>query len=208
MAQNVTIAGVSFENVPSVDIAKTGGGFARFVDSSDANAAASDVIKNKTAYVNGIKLVGTLESGGKSVNVQQDVIQPNFLTSGGFAERDPYVTLNLSNYLSTDNRFALFVKGTGKKIDNMEGGEKTETEVVFFMNLLYISNRQEENFMCYSSFDSEEFTNNTPKLVNVENLSEDKVITILSARGEQFKECGMVYEVSQINFSTLVSWKE
>lgn len=60
MAQNVTIAGVSFENVPSVDIAKTGGGFARFVDSSDANAAASDIAKNKTAYVNGIKLLGTL----------------------------------------------------------------------------------------------------------------------------------------------------
>lgn len=60
MAQNVTIAGVSFENVPSVDIAKTGGGFARFVDSSDANAAASDIVKDKTAYVNGIKLVGTL----------------------------------------------------------------------------------------------------------------------------------------------------
>lgn len=63
MAQNVTIAGVSFENVPSVDIAKTGGGFARFVDSSDANAAASDIAKDKTAYVNGNKVVGTRSTG-------------------------------------------------------------------------------------------------------------------------------------------------
>lgn len=207
MAQNVTIAGVSFENVPSVDIAKTGGGLARFVDSSDANAAASDIAKGKTAYVNGIKLVGTLESGGKSVNVQQNVIHPNFLASGGFDVRDPYVTLNLSNYLSTDNRFVLFVTGTGKMIDTRTGIDKTETEATFFMNLLYASNIPEENLMCYSSYDMDSI-NNLPALFGVTVLSADKVITVPSSQGGQFMETGMVYEVSQIDISTLVSWKE
>nr|DAR37911.1 MAG TPA: hypothetical protein [Caudoviricetes sp.] len=201
MAQNVTIAGVSFENVPSVDIAKTGGGFARFVDSSDANAAASDIAKNKTAYVNGIKLVGTLESGGKSANVQQNVIQPNFLASGGFDVGDPYVALNLSNYLSTDNRFVLFVTGTGKIIEPETGLQKTEEEGDFFMSLWYISNIPEENFMDY-------FYQNSPSFIGVGDLSADKVITVPGMQGNQFKDVGMVYEVSQINSSALVSWQE
>lgn len=59
MAQNVTIAGASYSSVPAVDIPKTGGGSARFVDTTDANATAANISLNKTAYVNGSKLTGT-----------------------------------------------------------------------------------------------------------------------------------------------------
>lgn len=67
MAQNVTIAGASYLGVPSIEMPKTGGGTAVFVDTSDANAAAGDITKGKTAYVGGTKITGTLEaspSGG------------------------------------------------------------------------------------------------------------------------------------------------
>ena len=67
MAQNVTIAGASYLGVPRIEMPKTGGGTAVFVDTSDANAAAGDITKGKTAYVGGTKITGTLEassSGG------------------------------------------------------------------------------------------------------------------------------------------------
>lgn len=64
MAQNITLLGASYSDVPSVLLPKTGGGTARFDDTTDANATASDIASGKTAYVNGTKLTGTASGGG------------------------------------------------------------------------------------------------------------------------------------------------
>ena len=51
MAQNVVINSVTYQNVPEVDIPLSGGGTAKFMDTSDADATASEILSGKKAYV-------------------------------------------------------------------------------------------------------------------------------------------------------------
>lgn len=70
MAQNVTIMGASYSNVPAVTLPKTGGGTARFDDASVTTATASDVAQGKIFLAsNGTITTGTA-SGGSSKNTQ------------------------------------------------------------------------------------------------------------------------------------------
>ena len=72
MAQNVTIAGASYSAVPSIEVPKTGGGTAVFVDTTiGSNAAsASDITSGKYAWVNGTLLEG-IGSGGGGITVTE-----------------------------------------------------------------------------------------------------------------------------------------
>lgn len=63
MSQNITLWGATYSNVPAVDLPKAGGGTARFNDTTDADATASDILDGKTAYVNGALITGTIADG-------------------------------------------------------------------------------------------------------------------------------------------------
>ena len=60
MAKNVVINGVTYSDVPEVDIPKSGGGTAKFMDTDDADAVAGDVRNGKKAYVGGILVTGNM----------------------------------------------------------------------------------------------------------------------------------------------------
>lgn len=65
MAQNITIMGASYSDVPAVTLPKTGGGTASFTDVSDTTAAAADVASGKYFYTAaGVRTQGTASGGG------------------------------------------------------------------------------------------------------------------------------------------------
>ena len=68
MAQNVVINGVTYQNVPSVEIPTSGGGDnAVFVDTSDATLdAGGKMLSGVTAYADGTKYTGTIASKSAS----------------------------------------------------------------------------------------------------------------------------------------------
>lgn len=64
MAQNVIINGVTYANVPEVNIPKSGGGTAKFYDTANADISASDVLTGKTAYGASGSINGSMPSNG------------------------------------------------------------------------------------------------------------------------------------------------
>ena len=67
MAQSVVINGVTYSNVPSVEIPKSGSGTAEFYDTSDATLDSGDkMLSGNTAYANGTKYTGSIATKTQS----------------------------------------------------------------------------------------------------------------------------------------------
>lgn len=66
MAQNVIINGVTYSNVPEVDIPKQGGGTAKFYDTADGDAAAGNILTGKRAYGSSGAIDGSMANNGST----------------------------------------------------------------------------------------------------------------------------------------------
>lgn len=68
MAKNVTLMGASYPDVPAVNLPQTGGGTARFTDTSGTTATASDVAQGKVFYAaDGTETTGTASGGSATI---------------------------------------------------------------------------------------------------------------------------------------------
>lgn len=73
MAQNITLLGASYSDVPAVTLPRTGGGTARFDDASVTTATAADVAQGKIFLASN----GTITTGTASgVNLQDKTVTP------------------------------------------------------------------------------------------------------------------------------------
>lgn len=66
MAQNVTINGVTYQNVPEVDIPKSGGGTAKFFDTADGDITSADVLSGKTGFNATGSVSGSMANNGST----------------------------------------------------------------------------------------------------------------------------------------------
>lgn len=87
MAQNVVINGVTYQNVPEVDIPKSGSGTAKFYDTADGDISAGDVLTGKRGYgVNGV-VDGSMANNGSTsgtISTKAGTVSiPSGYTSGG-----------------------------------------------------------------------------------------------------------------------------
>lgn len=83
MAQNVVINGVTYQNVPKVQIPKSGSGTAEFIDTTDATLDnGNKMLNNVTAYANGTKYTGSITS--KSAQTYTPTTSDQTISSGQY----------------------------------------------------------------------------------------------------------------------------
>lgn len=87
MAQNVIINGVTYSNVPEVDIPKSGGGTAKFYDTTGSDGAAGDVLSGKKVFGAQGEVTGSMPDNGSTsgtISTKAGTVTiPAGYTSGG-----------------------------------------------------------------------------------------------------------------------------
>lgn len=105
MAKNVKINGVTYQNVPEVDIPlATGSGTAKFHDTTGATAEAADVLSGETAFGANGAITGSMPNNGSTSGTISTkggtVTIPAGYTTGGTVNLGNVTDLTAQNLLS------------------------------------------------------------------------------------------------------------
>lgn len=126
MSQNVTIAGASYSDVPSITVPKTGGGSSSFTDVTDVTATASDVASGKYFYTaSGIRTVGT-GTGGSTLITKTITENGTYNASSDSADGYSSVTAAVPNSFSVTDESN--TTGTTAVITQSVGGSVSVTQ--------------------------------------------------------------------------------
>ena len=126
MAQNITLMGASYSNVPAVTLPKTGGGTARFDDATVTTATASDVASGKVFLASdGTITTGTASGGGGTLTVKTATVThtatSQTLSFSSLSGQPKYWYLRITSQLSSSGSTTyyyitnLFYDGTNIK---------------------------------------------------------------------------------------------
>ena len=131
MAQNVIINSVTYQNVPEVDIPKSGGGTAKFYDTAGANFSAADLLTGKTGFGSSGSVSGSMANNGSTsgtISTKAGTVTiPAGYTTGGTVSLDSSATTDLvaANILS--GKSILGVSGT---LDMVSVSQDSTTKVL------------------------------------------------------------------------------
>jgi len=145
MAQNVVINGVTYQNVPKVEIPKSTTGTAEFYDTSDATLdSGGKMLSGNTAYADGTKYTGTiatktaadLTASGSTVSVPAGYYasQANKSVSSGSA-KPPSMISGINANISTGENIIILSKAISVTPDVTAGYVASGTSAVSTVTL-------------------------------------------------------------------------
>lgn len=138
MSKSVLINGVTYENVPYVNIPQSDGkSTAKFLDTDDATAAAGDIRSGKTGYIGGNKVTGTLPAksstdvtvNGKSVTVPVGIYDAAVTKSVADGTVTPSATVSGDEIGDTVTDYEISVTPSATVGAGYVSGNKTGTAV-------------------------------------------------------------------------------
>lgn len=128
MAQNVTVQGASYSEVPAVQLPKTGGGTASFTDVTDTTAAAADVASGKYFYTAaGVRTQGTASGGGGSGLTLLKTTSLGTLSTSSTSATDTGKTMTVTGYNDYD------VLVVDVSVDSVTNGRHTSTVSMVYL---------------------------------------------------------------------------